>query len=50
MKYEAKTPAEYGNAVRKDNDWRAGHLDSLRALIKRKAPEVIEDIDSNMLR
>ncbi len=50
MKYEAKTPTEYVDAVQQDNDWRAGHLDKLRSLIKLKAPEVIEDIDSNVLR
>ncbi len=50
MEYNVNTPAEYINAVRNDNDWRLEKLESLRALIKSKAPEIVEDINGNVLR
>ena len=50
MEYNVNTPAEYINAVRNDNAWRLEKLESLRALIRSKAPEIVEDIKSNVLR
>ena len=50
MKYQAETPEEYLSAVGKENDWRSGHLERLCTLIKLTAPEVMEDVSSNVLR
>lgn len=50
MEYHANTPDEYISAVRNDNDWRLEKLESMRALIKSKAPEIVEDIKGSVLR
>ena len=44
MKYEARTPEEYFSVIGKENDWKSGQLERLCALIKLKAPEIIEDV------
>jgi uncharacterized protein YdhG (YjbR/CyaY superfamily) len=47
MQYDVKTPAEYINSL--DNDWRREKLESLRVLIKSKAPQAVEGINYKML-
>lgn len=47
MQYEVTTPSEYIAAL--DDDWRKEKLQSIRAIIKEKAPDLIEGINYKML-
>ena len=47
MQYDVKTPGEYIEAL--DDDWRRQHLESIRTIIKTKAPHFEEGIDYKML-
>jgi len=47
MQYDVKTPAEYIEIL--DDDWRKDKLVELRALIKSKAPALLEGINYKML-
>lgn len=47
MQYDVKTPAEYIDML--EDDWRRVTLESLRALVKSKAPNFKEGIQHKML-
>ena len=47
MQYEATTPTEYIKKL--DKDWRLNTLQTLRALIKSKCPDIEEGINYKML-
>ncbi len=47
MQYEAKSPTEYIKNL--DKDWRLKTLKSIRAIIKKAAPELKEKINYKML-
>ncbi len=47
MQYNVKTPSEYIDQL--DDDWRLEKLEELRAIIKSKAPDMIEGINYKML-
>jgi len=47
MQYEAKTPTEYLSII--EDDWRKNTLESIREIIKTKAPNLTEGINYKML-
>lgn len=47
MQYEAKTPSEY--LLNLDNDWRKKKLQTVREIIKKHGPDLIEGIEYKML-
>ena len=47
MQYDAKTPAEYIDALA--DDWRRQHLETMRSIIKTKAPHFVEAVNYKML-
>lgn len=47
MQYNAKTPAQYLEML--DDDWRKEKIDTLRALLRSRVPNVTEGINYKML-